>query len=1127
MVQEKAIQLVIEGTDSSLKEIGLIDAELASVGKQLSNLRKEGKQTSQEYAAFTKRQTELRNQSAEVRKELKNQVKDFDVLNKNLPIDSTIALEREYRKLRDTWRKSSQEFKSSDAGKALQKQAESVSNQINISNKAIGDYTKNIGRYEEALKGLEKQLGAAQRSYKKMTDAQKASPLGQTLKQEIDLTKGAIGDLKAGFVDFSGLQGRIKNALSSFTKGLGDYAKQALVFYGVIGGIQAVFQGLKNSFNIIKEFDKAQVELQALSGQSAEELKGLTDQAKLLGQTTLFTATEVTKLQVELSKLGFTNIEIKQATEDIINFAVALDANAADAATVAASTIRAFGLDASETGRVVSVLGVAANKTALSFEDFNGNIATFAPVARAMGFSLEDSISLFGKLRDSGFEASTAATALRNIFLNLADKDGKLAKALGRPINSLEELIPALNELNASGVDLTETLELTDKRSVAAFNQLLRGANDVGKLKGELTDVNDEFKVMVDKRMNSISAKFDLLKSTWNSLVLSFDSGQGKISSNIKKLVIGFTELFRTITELNDGTVTFGDVLATIFGDDNVVKRKRQEIEFIAKEIDNTAKKISDLVASGDAAQVELGNRQLESLRQRAEKGSQNAKLILKAYEELGNTQKTAIDNAVELENQATKSIESIDELKAKLKQLERDRDSADDPDDLEGINKKIKAVKERIKELQGQVKSFAKDSIGDLEKRIAKLNETLNNTTDVNVINKTTAQVEALKESLKDLQDFIQLSGTEDGSLESIEARIAILTADLRSSDNAVERALLQADITNLELEAERIKIELERIKNKELPGLSQSQLTGFEGLLANNPFDPDKKQNKLDLFGRTPEEAAKENAESFAKEEKLRQDVIAADQKMRDALLDQQEQYNQAAGELFEDFAGVVESMFSGQEESTKETFRKLLLLTLKFAESQIRIAAEAASAQAKIAAAATLNPAIIAKVALQAIITQGLISVAFGVMRGIVQNFAEGGKALGLDELISGKERPGGKIMHGKSYKRPGSSDNVIIHGKRGEMYLNETQQRNLEALTTPSIWGDIGVPGFNASRSPLNNLIRSEGLSAADLSLSDSAIELLAETMADRVSDAIIDKNRLVERKKLSRQSRRRK
>ena len=52
-------------------------------------------------------------------------------------------------------------------------------------------------------------------------------------------------------------------------------------------------------------------------------MKELTLDAKRLGATTKYTASEATELQIELAKLGFTRKEILDATESVLRFAQA------------------------------------------------------------------------------------------------------------------------------------------------------------------------------------------------------------------------------------------------------------------------------------------------------------------------------------------------------------------------------------------------------------------------------------------------------------------------------------------------------------------------------------------------------------------------------------------------------------------------------------------------------------------------------------------------------------------------------------------------------------------------------------------------------------------------------------
>jgi TP901 family phage tail tape measure protein len=69
--------------------------------------------------------------------------------------------------------------------------------------------------------------------------------------------------------------------------------------------------------------------------------------SKSLGRTTFFTAEQVGQLQLNFSKLGFSAQEIIEAQEATLALATATGSDLARSATVAASAIRGFGLDAS------------------------------------------------------------------------------------------------------------------------------------------------------------------------------------------------------------------------------------------------------------------------------------------------------------------------------------------------------------------------------------------------------------------------------------------------------------------------------------------------------------------------------------------------------------------------------------------------------------------------------------------------------------------------------------------------------------------------------------------------------------------------------------------------------------
>jgi len=210
-------------------------------------------------------------------------------------------------------------------------------------------------------------------------------------------------------------------------------------------GLQAAIRLLSGSIKIIRDFEQANADLASILGKTRSEIVALTEDAKRLGTTTVFTATQVSKLQKEFAKLGFSEQEILNAKEATLELAEATNSELSQAAIVAASTVRGFSLDASETQRVVDVMAKSFSSSALDIGKFQVAMSKVAPAAKNAGFSLEETTSFLGLLTDRGIEASIAGTSLRKIFSDLSKQGITLDDALEKIRNSTDKmLLPCL-----------------------------------------------------------------------------------------------------------------------------------------------------------------------------------------------------------------------------------------------------------------------------------------------------------------------------------------------------------------------------------------------------------------------------------------------------------------------------------------------------------------------------------------------------------------------------------------------------------------------------------------------------------------------------------------------------------
>lgn len=369
---------------------------------------------------------------------------------------------------------------------------------------------------------------------------------------------------------------RLSNELAKTEAQMGKLGKKTSmvgdVFKGVFGagmaikGAKMLLQTIGNGIGTITSFEAANASLAAVLGTTQDGVQRLTADAKRLGEITEYSASQVTMMQTELAKLGFNETEILQSTQSILQFATATGSDIPEAAQLAGAALRAFGLDASEMTRVVSAMGVATTKSALDFSYLQNSMSTIAPVANAFGFTIEDTTALLGTLANSGFDASSAATATRNILLNLADSSGKLAQALGKPIKSLDDLAPALQELKDQGVSLAEALDLTDKRSVAAFETFLNGADAITTLRDSITGVGDDLAAMQQTKLDTVEGSFKLMQSAWEGLMLQFYNSKGVFKDIVDlttKIIGGMRNAVKWVQDNAKAVKIITGVLAT------------------------------------------------------------------------------------------------------------------------------------------------------------------------------------------------------------------------------------------------------------------------------------------------------------------------------------------------------------------------------------------------------------------------------------------------------------------------------------------------------------------------------------------------------------------------------------
>jgi len=282
--------------------------------------------------------------------------------------------------------------------------------------------------------------------------------------------KGAADDAKKPLKDTGKDAEGAGKGIAKMAKGAAVAATALVAFNKVM---RLVSQEFRNATDVFKGYEFEMKKVQAISGANDAEFKRLNKSAQALGRSTFFTAQQVAALQLNFSKLGFTSSEVLNVQEAALTAATATGEDLARTATVIGSTIRGFGLDASEGARVSDIMAASFTSSALTLEKFQTSMTKVSPVAKLLGMDLEETTAVMGVLTDAGIEASIAGTSLRNIFLKLGDPSSDLAKSIGFTVNSGEDMVKEFRRMRDEGVNVEKMLEVVDVRQVAAISTMI------------------------------------------------------------------------------------------------------------------------------------------------------------------------------------------------------------------------------------------------------------------------------------------------------------------------------------------------------------------------------------------------------------------------------------------------------------------------------------------------------------------------------------------------------------------------------------------------------------------------------------------------------------------------------
>jgi hypothetical protein len=383
--------------------------------------------------------------------------------------------------------------------------------------------------------------------------AKQANAERAKLNVQLKANRNALTDHQNALLKNNNALKKNSGFVSGVKKGMGQWATSMI---GVTAAIAGVTRLVSGAVKIFVDFQKANSELAAVSRASAEEMKAMSTQAKELGASTAFTASQVTELQTNFARLGFPTQDIQNMTEATLNGAAALGSDLGEQAALTGALLKQFGLDSEEAGRVNDVLAESAAKSALDFSKLSTALPIVGATANTAGVSIERTTALLGTLSDRGLDASTSGTSLRNIFLELSKKGLTFDEAM--------------KQINDSTDKNKTAMDLFGKRSATAGIILAETGQSVDSLEGSLINAEGAAKKMADTMLDNVSGDVTKAQSAYEGFILSLEDGNGVISDvirNVTQLATSYLGIATAINEAETAQEAF-NAIGSIWGEE-------------------------------------------------------------------------------------------------------------------------------------------------------------------------------------------------------------------------------------------------------------------------------------------------------------------------------------------------------------------------------------------------------------------------------------------------------------------------------------------------------------------------------------------------------------------------------
>lgn len=323
------------------------------------------------------------------------------------------------------------------------------------------------------------------------------------------------------------------------------------------------------------DFDAGMSEVQSISGATGKDFDALRAKAREMGEKTQFTATQSAEALKYMAMAGWDTDKMLSGLPGVMNLAAASGEELGRVSDIVTDAMTAFGMSADKATHFSDVLAQVSAKSNTNVGLMGDTFKYVAPVAGALGYSVEDTGLAIGLMANQGIKGSQAGTALRSMLTRLAaptkEVSGTMQKLGVHLTDSQGKMLPfrdVIKQLREKFKGLSEEQKAQAAASIAGergMSGLLAivnsGDKDFDALTASIDHCDGAAQHMADVRMDNLSGQWKLLKSQLQELAISMSD---QLMPYIRKGVAWVQKLVAKFNSLSPSTKKLISIIAAV-----------------------------------------------------------------------------------------------------------------------------------------------------------------------------------------------------------------------------------------------------------------------------------------------------------------------------------------------------------------------------------------------------------------------------------------------------------------------------------------------------------------------------------------------------------------------------------